>query len=130
MQSQYRKVIFGPAHHPSCGLQPADKVNQKNYAATYNPHDGVPLLSSFDFLKHEMSLRQPRFLTGLTAASILVSGVKCIILSRKWKWYILRELRLRDCACHLRSRIGVFGGFLAALTCLLVCRTALASLSE
>ena len=35
--------------------------------------------------------------------------------SRKWKWHILRELRLRDCASHYRSRLGVFGLFSAVL---------------
>ena len=41
--------------------------------------------------------------------------------SRKWKWHIVKQLRLRDCECHYRSRIGVFAEFLGVLRWLLTC---------
>ena len=47
--------------------------------------------------------------------------------SRKWKPHIVKQLCLRDCACHYRSRFGIFGEFLAGLRCPLACCTALAS---
>jgi hypothetical protein len=47
--------------------------------------------------------------------------------SRKCKWLFLRQLCLRDCAFHSRSRVEAGGEILAILVCLLVCYTPLAS---